>query len=144
MSEHREVDLVRLAEQRGVRLGTSRTQVIGVIERMGRPFTASEILDAVDREARGVGRATVFRTLQLLCSHGLLEQVRLDEGQVVYVADHSDDHHHHLICTSCDTIVEIDDCEVGSLAKAIAKERGFKPRNHTFDIYGICSACNDK
>lgn len=143
MSESREVDLVRLAQQRGLRLGASRKQVMHVIDGMERPFTASDLLDAVEQKARGVGRATVFRTLQLLCNSGLLEQVRLEDGQLVYVTDHSEDHHHHLICTNCDTIVEIDDCEVGSLAKAIAKERGFKPRSHTFDIYGICAACHE-
>ena len=142
MPERRRIDLLRLAEERGLRLGASRTLVIDVIDRMGRPFTAGDLLEAVDREARGVGRATVFRTLQLLCSHGLLEQVRL-EGQVVYVADHSEDHHHHLICTVCATIVEISACQVSGLAKAIAKERGFQLSSHTFDIYGVCSHCRD-
>lgn len=143
MAEREEADLVRLAEQRGVRLGASRAHVMNVIGELGRPFSASELLDAVDKETPGVGRATVFRTLQVLCEHGLLEQVRLDEGQVVYVADHSHAHHHHLICTHCDAIEEIEDCEVGHLVLAIAKDRGFQPRSHTFDIYGICHECRE-
>jgi len=135
------VDLVRRAEQRGVRLGASRAHVIRVIGEMRRPFNASELLEAVERETPGVGRATVFRTLQLLCDIGLLEQVRLDDGQPVYIADHSDAHHHHLICIGCDTIVEIADCQVGRLAQVIAKDQGFQLTGHTFDIYGLCSEC---
>ena len=105
------------------------------------PFLAGQLLEAVERQAPDVGRATVFRTLQLLCEVNLLERVRLPNGQEAYVAGHAMGHHHHLICTSCGQIVELDECAVDALAANLARQRGFLAQRHTFEVYGLCPKC---
>lgn len=134
-------DLIRRAERHGVRLATPRTQVMGVIDDLGKPFSASELLDAVEQSVPSVGRATVFRTLQLLCDLALVERVRLEDGQDVYVTGHSHTHHHHLICKRCDDIQEMSECGIDEFVNKVADRHGFVPEDHTFDIYGVCPNC---
>ena len=144
MPDRESLGLIRRAERRGVRLATPRAQVMAVIEEMGRPFSASELLEAVDRAAPSVGRATVFRTLQLLCDLALVERIRREDGQDVYVAGHTHAHHHHLICTQCDEIREITRCDIDALVAEVAERHGFAPQRHTFDIYGVCPNCQGR
>jgi len=137
-------DLIRRAEQRGVRLAAPRAQVMAVIDEMGKPFSAGELLEAVERVAPSIGRATVFRTLQLLCELSLIERIRREDGQDVYVVGHSHRHHHHLICTRCDDILEVSRCDLDPLVEELAERYGFTPESHTFDIYGICPDCQGR
>lgn len=136
-------DLVQQAKSYGIRLATPRALVMQIIDGMGKPFSASELLGAVEQEAPSVGRATVFRTLQLLCELALVERVRLEDGNDVYVTGHSPVHHHHLICNTCDDIVEMTECGVDDFVEQVARRHGFLAEDHTFDIYGVCATCQE-
>ncbi len=88
-----------------------------------------------------MGRATVFRTLQLLCEAKVLEQVRLVDGQQVYVTGHPATHHHHLICIACGIMRNIHDTAIGDLARSLAHAEGFSAQDHSFEVYGLCPDC---
>lgn len=143
MQDRKVKDLIRQAESRGVRLATPRAHVMRVIDQMSKPFSAGELLEAVEQQAPSVGRATVFRTLQLLCELALVERVRLEDGQDVYVTGHSSHHHHHLICTGCDEIHEMAECDIDEFVAKVAARHGFVAENHIFDIYGLCPECQE-
>lgn len=136
-------DLLELADQQGIRLTEQRKAILGVIAGLPVRFTASQLLEATAQEAPTVGRATVFRSLQLLCAADVLEQVRLVDGQTVYVKGHPASHHHHLICNSCGKMENIHSGEIGTLAENLAAKQGFSAEGHTFEVYGRCSACQD-
>lgn len=135
--------LIQQALSRGVRVATARAQVMAVIDSMRNPFSAGQLLEAVEKTSPTVGRATVFRTLQLLCDLALVERVRLEDGQDVYVTGHSQAHHHHLICTRCDGIQEMPECGVELFVDRVAQRYGFVAEDHTFDIYGVCATCQE-
>lgn len=129
--------LCHLAREQGVRLTASREAVLRSIASLPDTFTTSQLLE----EAGDVGRATVFRTLQLLCQAKVLEQVRLMDGQQVYVTGHPATHHHHLICNACGTMRNIHDTTIGDLARSLAHAEGFSAEDHSFEIYGLCPTC---
>jgi Fur family ferric uptake transcriptional regulator len=99
------------------------------------------LLEATGQQTPTVGRATVFRALQLLCTAEVLEQVRLADGQSVYVQGHPASHHHHLICNSCGRMKNIHSGEIGVLAENLAAREGFAAEGHTFEVYGLCAGC---
>lgn len=137
-------DLLRRAEEHGIRLTTPRTELLQVIAGLPNRFTASQFVEAAQQEAPTVGRATVFRTLQLLCEANVLEQVRLADGQSVYVKGHPPSHHHHLICSACGRMQNIHSGEVGKLAQSLAAQEGSSAMDHMFEVHGLCSLCQDK
>ncbi|NLN20281.1 MAG: transcriptional repressor [Firmicutes bacterium] len=132
--------LYHLAREQGIRLTIPRKAVLQAIADLPNPFTATQVLEAAD----SVGRATVFRTLQLLCATKILEHVRLVDGQQVYVAGHPPTHHHHLICNACGTMRNIHDTTIGELADSIARAEGFFAEAHSFEIYGLCASCRQE
>ncbi|HHW10776.1 MAG TPA: transcriptional repressor [Firmicutes bacterium] len=136
--------LLQMAEKRGVRLTAPRKAVIKSIAGLDNPFSAGRLLEAVASSGCGVGRATVFRTLQMLCEVNVLERIRLENGQEAYVTGHPDTNHHHLICTSCGRMENLLGREICRLAEELAAREGYAPHNHIFEIYGICPACQDK
>jgi Fe2+ or Zn2+ uptake regulation protein len=103
-------------------------------------FTANELVGEAQRARLGVGRATVFRALELFEQLGLVERLDLPNGEHAYVVCQPA-HHHHVICTACGRSAEVGDLGIGSLAAEVESETGFTLDSHRIELYGLCSAC---
>lgn len=104
-------------------------------------FTAAELLeDAKKRDVR-VGRATVFRTLDLLAARGSLERIDLPTGEHAYVACAPEEHHHHVLCRNCGKSVEVEDAGFESVVGEIARRSGYSIESHRLELFGLCPDC---
>jgi Fur family ferric uptake transcriptional regulator len=111
-----------------------------VSERRGH-FTAADLLaDAETREIK-IGRATVFRTLDLLAEQGALERLDLPNGEHAYVACAPHDHHHHVVCRNCGASVEVDDNGLQAVVREIGVQSGYRIEDHRLELYGLCPKC---
>lgn len=91
----------------------------------------------------GIGLATIYRTLPILEKMNLIKKIHLDDGCVRYeLNDPSKIHsHHHLICTRCGAISEVQEDMLEALEKQIFEDIGFHITNHSVKFYGFCSKC---
>lgn len=132
--------LARLGED-GRRRTTSRARVIAAALRREQPFGAQELVRELARH--GVGRATVFRTLDLLVSLHVLARIHgIEQGArcVLYTAC-APTHHHHLVCRGCGRVEEIRASGLEERIDAAARARGFEPVGHGLEVQGLCAEC---
>ncbi len=130
-------DAARL-QARGYRLTGPRRVIIAALRDAGRYCTASQLYERL--RGRSVGLASVYRTLELLADLGLAER-RAEaggEGSFLYCSPR---HHHHVVCTGCGTVREIDACPGDDLARAVERETDFRIDRHKLDFYGVCAGC---
>ena len=134
--------LEKLLDQAGYRVTRARRAILNLVEEQDGRFSAEELVERVQQVAPGTGRATVYRTLDLLAALRLVERVHLQEGSHSYVrGDVSRPHHHHLICSACGTVVEFEGCEIPQLAETVAARTGFTVEGHQLEVYGRCASC---
>ena len=95
----------------------------------------------MDTFDRTIGRASVFRTLELLTSLSIVRPTYLEPRTPVYVLMPSDGHHAHLICTRCSRVIELGECQVGELVDDLAAPHRFCLTGHLLELYGICPDC---
>jgi Fur family ferric uptake transcriptional regulator len=129
--------------QRGHRLTRPRRSVAELLARQGGTFTAADLLEDADRHAVPIGRATVFRALELFTELGLLERIDLPSGEHAYVACEPA-HHHHVVCRNCGQSVEVADSGLQSVVSEIARRSGYAIDNHRLELFGLCPACHAK
>jgi Fur family ferric uptake transcriptional regulator len=91
---------------------------------------------------RGVGRATVYRTLDLLERHGMLTRVHVDGCHGYTLCDEG--HHHHLLCSACNRVVAVDATGVEAEILRLAEQLKFRVETHTLEFAGVCEACQKK
>lgn len=109
-----------------------------------RGFVSAQALHANLCEANtGIGLATVYRTLAKLTASGDADSLQSPDGEALYRACSTRGHHHHLICRSCGTTVEIRAKEVEQWARRTAAKHGFREAEHVIDIFGLCAECAD-
>ena len=105
-------------------------------------LSIDELLERVRRDDPRVGQATVYRTMKLLTKCGLAEARQFGDGHTRYEpVDAHEEHHDHLICTSCGKIVEFVNTQIEVLQTRVAKSHRFVVTHHKMELYGLCSDC---
>lgn len=124
----------------GHRLTGPRRQILDYLLRYSAPFTAEELIADLHGAGIQVGRATVYRTLELLHAHEWLRLVHRPEGEHGYVLGEPG-HQHHLVCRSCGTVIVFEGCELEQLLGGLAERLHFKVEGHWLEAFGTCRTC---
>ena len=129
----------KLSEQE-YRLTPQRMMILAAIENSDTHISAEEIYAQVVAKYPHVNISTVYRTLELLKRLGLVTETDLGEGRVRY---HPTDkgHHHHLVCTECGAITELDESLLSPLKSALLQEYKFVADLRHLAILGRCVNC---
>jgi Fur family ferric uptake transcriptional regulator len=104
-------------------------------------FTIEDLWRNVRAHSPHIGRATAFRTVEILVELGILDRITFANGSERYHSAHGESHHHHLTCESCHKVVEFVTCLPSSLLDQVAREAGFTLLGHRIDLYGRCPQC---
>ncbi len=88
-----------------------------------------------------IGLATVYRALSDLAGTGDADSLQSPDGESLYRACSTNEHHHHLICRSCGLTVEIEADAVEMWARTVAAQHGFTQAAHVVDVFGLCDGC---
>ncbi len=135
-----------LAEE-GHRVTEPRRCILQHILRYTAPFTAEELLADLQAAKVPVGRATVYRTLELLQGYQWLSLVHRPEGEHGYVVTEPG-HRHHLVCRNCGTVIAFEGCDMEAILGGLAQRLNFRIEGHWLEAFGICQVCqrtmNDK
>jgi Fur family transcriptional regulator, ferric uptake regulator len=124
----------------GERVTRQRLLVANALAADGRQQTAEQLYRSLRRRDPGIGRATVFRTLETLVDAGVARRLELDGHIYAYVAC-LPAHHHHIACTRCGRVEEIDEAYVTPIAERLAHDMGFEIDDARLDFYGRCATC---
>jgi Fur family transcriptional regulator, ferric uptake regulator len=128
-------------ENAGYRLTGPRRAIAAMISaRDGSTFTAADLEADVRSRGLGIGRATVFRAIDVLESVGAVERLDRPTGEHAYVAC-APAHHHHVICTRCDRSIEVGDLGLGAVAREVTRRTGYRIDGHRLELFGLCPAC---
>lgn len=132
--------LVAALDRAGHRLTEPRRAVAELVAGRNGHFTAAELVEDARERRLDVGRATIFRALDLFTSLDLVERVDLPDGEHAYVAC-DPVHHHHAICTACGRSLDVADEGLAEVLAGIAGRLGFTVTAHRLEIFGLCAAC---
>jgi Fur family ferric uptake transcriptional regulator len=128
----------------GHRLTGPRRAVLEEVVQRDAPFTSADLLEAMQRQAPGIGRATVFRTLDLLARLGVVQRIHTDAdgGRCHAYLACDDAHHHHLICNSCGLVTDFtEEKALDVLVKEVERRTAFRIEGHRLELVGRCPAC---
>lgn len=134
----------------GFRITAGREAIIEALSETQDHLSAEDIYSRIHVRYPNVGLTTIYRTLDMLVSLGLVLKFDFGDGRSRYELSggpKGTHHHHHLVCTHCKRVVDyadfIDD-EVELLRrteKGLSQKYNFKIENHLIQFYGLCQGC---
>lgn len=135
--------LIQALDEAGVRVTEPRRAVARLVTDQVGHFTANDLVRAARRRRLEVGRATVFRALDLFTELNLVERLDLPDGGHAYVAC-DPEHHHHVVCSSCGRSVDAADSGIVEVVAKIAERTGFTIASHRLELFGLCPECAER
>jgi Fe2+ or Zn2+ uptake regulation protein len=129
-------DAVTVLANHGYRLTEPRRVLLARVLEKDRPFTAEQLVT----EVPDIGRATIYRTLEILASVDLLTRLLQPGGHPAYVVG-VPGHRHHLVCSECGTVVAFTNCPMDQLLRQLSRETSFAISGHHLEITGVCPGC---
>lgn len=139
------IDLKEQFQQHGFKYTSQRQAVIDtILEHQDLHLSGEEIHAILRQKYPEMGLATVYRTLLLLEKIQLVRRTDLGDGCMRYELSNQRGHaHHHLICSKCGAVIDMEDDLLEELEKQIYIKNHFIVENHSVKFYGHCEKCND-
>src|SRR5947209_17910181 len=138
MSENRQ-PAARLGDRiaaTGLRVTRQRLRVLEELTREPHDVNAQDLYRRLRDAGEKIGLATVYRTLGSLAEHGVVDTLAHSPGETCYRLC-SEGHHHHLVCSECHRVVELDECGLEDWLAAAAAKENFVPTAHRVEVVGV-------
>jgi Fur family ferric uptake transcriptional regulator len=135
------------------RITVPRQAILDVLSKEGNHLSAEDIFLKVHRVYPEIGLTTVYRTLNLLTQIGLVLKFDFGDGRARYELSSGpkkEKHHHHLVCTKCNRIIDYEDFieEEEKLfkktEKVLSEKYDFKITDHLVRFFGLCEKCRSE
>lgn len=135
----------RYLRQQGLPVTLQREVVADVVFASKEHLSVEEIEARLRERGERIGKATIYRTMEILVRSGLVEDHDFGDGFKRY--EHlfgNQPVHEHLVCTHCRAVVEFRRPEIDRIQDEVAAAHGFLPARHRLEIYGLCADCREK
>jgi len=133
-------DMTALLVTNGCRLTDQRDTILKALLSFPLTFSPMDLERLLLTTDPTLGRATIFRAIDLFLEMGILEKIHRESGDDVYLVG-SVGHHHHLICRVCGEIRDINSCPFEEGIHEIMRKEGYSEGYHRIEIEGICGVC---
>ncbi|MEA3512072.1 MAG: Fur family transcriptional regulator [Campylobacterota bacterium] len=133
-------------KNKGMKYTEQRAIILQILLNIDEHLNAEEVHEIVKEKypKQNIGIATVYRTLNFLEEVDLISSISFGKDGKKYEGKDKNHHHDHIICTSCGKIVEFLDVEIERRQEEVANKNGFVITDHTMQIFGICTQCQNK
>ena len=140
MARPSQASTAELLRAQGVRVTSQRLEVLEELARERDDVTAQMLWRRLRDRGSQTGLATVYRALALLNEKGVIDALSHHGTELCYRLC-NDTHHHHMVCSSCHRVVEVEQCGLEPWLADVASRHDFVATEHKIEITGICSAC---
>jgi Fur family ferric uptake transcriptional regulator len=132
--------LAKRITSRGRRLTKQRVIVAQALAAERQAVSAQELHERLHRTHPRVGLATVYRALEAQVEAGMATRLERPGHVSAYVAC-VPEHHHHLVCTSCQRVEDVDETILKPVLRGIRERHEFQVDHERLDFYGLCARC---
>lgn len=137
-------DVEKTLSAHGYRLTSPRSAILDAVLRHTRPFSAEQLVGELADASGGarIGRATVYRTLEVLAAIDVLTRIVQPDGHPTYICG-TPGHRHHLLCERCGATVTFTACPVDELVLKLTRDTHFAISDHVLEVFGVCPDCQE-
>jgi Fe2+ or Zn2+ uptake regulation protein len=127
----------------GFRVTNARVALLSLLDDAERPISPAELVRRIGEKAN---QATTYRSLETFADAGIVRRVNMEHQHAHYELVTDGSHHHHLICRTCGTVEDVDECPIEEHSPTLLKHsRKFRHlESHALEYFGLCITCEKK
>jgi Fur family peroxide stress response transcriptional regulator len=123
----------------GIAVTHQRQVLYEVMQGMEGHPSPEEVYARVKKKVPSISLATVYKNIHLFVESGVFRKMSMHHGSVR--VEMNEQAHHHLVCSKCKSIADIDEMSLGGLPKRRTLPGGFLVERYAVDVIGVCAKC---
>jgi Fur family transcriptional regulator, peroxide stress response regulator len=128
-----------LCRQRGLAVTHQRTIIYEALFSMSGHPSPEQVYTRVRQQIPSISLATVYKTINTFLETGIVHEASPHHGSIRL--DSNLEPHHHMICTRCKTIFDLDQEAIGPLLMKGTLPNGFRVQRFSVEVLGLCERC---
>lgn len=128
-----------LCDLHGLAVTQQRQVIYEVMQSIGGHPSPEQVYAVVRERIPTISLATVYKNIHLFVESGVLREVSLHHGTVR--VELAAEEHHHVVCSRCKSIADIDESELGAIPRQSRLPGGFLVERYAIDVIGLCAEC---
>jgi Fur family peroxide stress response transcriptional regulator len=138
-SEIKALTFRELCADHGLTATHQRQVLYEVMQAMPGHPSPEEVYARVKKRVPAISLATVYKNIHLFVERGVLKELSMHHGSLR--VELNSVHHHHIVCSHCKAITDIEEKDLGVLPALRELPGGFQVERYSIDVIGICAAC---
>jgi Fur family ferric uptake transcriptional regulator len=131
---------INFFKDKKLRLSHPRLLIYQVLSDTKIPLSPQELYQILLKKQKRIGLTSIYRSLDLFESMGMVFKI-INGSSMKYKLCELEDHHHHIICKACGSVVELNFCDISDWSKKVTESTGYQVIDHQLNFYGFCKAC---
>ncbi len=127
-------------KQLKLKITPKRLAVLEILQNSVNPVDVEQIKDQLKRRRIKADTVTIYRIIEMYLKNDLVKKYDFHEGKFRFELA-TRPHHHHIVCTNCGDVSDIETRELEPAFSKIAKKSNFKITDHRLEFFGHCSIC---
>ena len=136
------IEILEAVRSRGYRLTPQRTLILSIIAGSKAHMGVDYIFRQAQRSYPYLDLATVYRTVRLFKTLGILTELSIGDKQHYELADPTGVHH-HMVCRMCGSASDLSPIYLDVFRASLVENFGFQPDLEHFTIGGVCQECHN-
>ena len=133
--------IIAKLKRHGYKITPQRCTILNVIASSNEHLTPIALYERVHEANPEIGMVTIYRTLDILSKLDLICKIHIDGNSRSYLIRRPSEHHHHLVCTGCGSVVNFSDCNLMEIENSLSATTGFQIASHILEFSGYCPKC---
>jgi Fur family peroxide stress response transcriptional regulator len=131
-----------LCHQHGMAATHQRAVIFQALTSLPGHPNPEEVFEKVRRQVPSMSLATVYKTFHAFLEAGIVHEINLHRGSLR--VDPNPEPHHHLVCTSCRAVEDLEDSVLTPVKLKSALPEGFVVERYAVEVHGLCRRCASK
>lgn len=128
-----------VCRREGLALTVQRRLILETIAGRSDHPSVDQIFEAVKGRVPGISRTTVYRVLETFVRLGIVKRTPNSQDRARF--DPNTTHHHHVVCTKCHKIIDLEPGGVEGISLPDGKSFGFEIQDYSIHFLGVCDSC---
>jgi uncharacterized membrane protein len=127
----------KILQESKLKITEGRIMILSLLIKNKKPLS----IDDIKKEATDIDQSTLYRMLSTFVEKGIVYQTDFRNGKAYF--EYQESHHHHMVCTECGVVEEVDVCVKKDFNKVEKKLKKFdRIKSHMLEFFGVCKKCS--
>lgn len=131
------MDYLEILRQYNLKATPQRLEIVDILQKYGH-INIDDLYKTLQKKFPSLSLATIYKNINKMCEKSFLSEVKIPNKKSVY--ELSKKEHSHVVCSKCNTIIDIN-LDTSNILNQASSLTNYDLKQSSIILNGICPRC---